>query len=172
MQSRNANRRIRKLSKATFAGGCFWCVEEAFSKARGVVSVFPGYTGGKTKNPSYDDVCQGDTGHYEAVLVIFDVNSTSYEKLLEIFWSIIDPSDSDGQFADRGEQYRTAIFYHTESQRISAENSKKKIEKAGVAVSTAIIKAKTFYKAEEYHRKYFEKNACSYNNYKALSGRK
>ena len=149
------------LEKATFAGGCFWCIEDAFRNVEGVVEAVSGYTGGHKENPTYEEVCSGNTGHYEAVQVTFDESNVSYEKLLELFWSQIDPTDTEGQFADRGSQYMTAIFYHNKEQRKVAEESKKRLEETGKfdkPIATKIIKAGKFYKAEDYHQEYSEKN--------------
>ena len=165
---------MMNLEKATFAGGCFWCIEDAFRKLEGVVEAISGYTGGKTENPSYEDVCSGTTGHYEAVQIAFDPEKISYEQLLDWFWKQIDPTDLDGQFADRGMQYRTAIFYHNEEQKNIAENSKRKLEESGKfdkPIATKILKAGKFYKAEKYHQDYSDKNPEHYKAYKEGSGR-
>lgn len=164
----------KSLEKATFAGGCFWCMESAFRKVPGVVSVISGYTGGHKEHPTYEEVCTGETGHFEAVEVLFDPESVSYEKLLEVFWRNIDPTDPGGQFADRGPQYRTAIFYHTEAQRLKAEASKKALEESGrftKPIVTEILPASTFYPAEEYHQDYARKCPLRYELYRKLSGR-
>ena len=161
-----------ELEKATFAGGCFWCIEDAFRSLKGVVEALSGYTGGHKENPTYEEVCSGSTGHYEAVQVSFDPSKISYEELLKRFWNQIDPTDQEGQFADRGSQYRTAIFYHSDEQRKKAEESKKNLQKKfGKPIATSIIKAGKFYKAEEYHQDYSEKNPSHYNAYKEGSGR-
>ncbi len=163
-----------KLSKATFAGGCFWCMQPPFEKLDGVKSVVVGYTGGRDQNPSYDEVCSGTTGHYEAVQVTYDPAKVRYETLLKIFWENHDPTDHEGQFADKGSQYKAAIFYHDEAQRILAEKSKKDLEdscKFGVAITTAILPAQEFYPAEEYHQDYYKKNSEHYKRYKIGSGR-
>lgn len=161
-----------ELEKATFAGGCFWCIEDAFRSLKGVVEALSGYTGGHKENPTYEEVCSGSTGHYEAVQVSFDPSKISYEELLKRFWNQIDPTDQEGQFADRGSQYRTAIFYHSDEQRKKAEVSKKNLQKKfGKPIATSIIKAGKFYKAEEYHQDYSEKNPGHYNAYKEGSGR-
>jgi peptide methionine sulfoxide reductase msrA/msrB len=165
---------MAKLEKATFAGGCFWCIEDAFRSLKGVVEAVSGYTGGHEENPTYEDVCSRETGHYEAVQVTFDPTKISYEKLLGHFWSQIDPTDQGGQFTDRGSQYRTAIFYHSNEQRKKAEESKKRLEnsgKLGKPIATKIIEFKKFYKAEEYHQDYSEKNPSHYSAYKEGSGR-
>ncbi len=164
----------RKLEEATFAGGCFWCMEAAFLDIEGVINVYSGYTGGWKENPTYEEVCMGSTGHYEAVRVIFDPKKISYDKLLEIFWMNIDPTDPDGQFADRGPQYRTAIFYHNDDQKRKAMKSKEKMEKLGIfkkKIVTEIKKAKEFYRAEEYHQRYCKKHPIEYKNYSISSGR-
>jgi peptide methionine sulfoxide reductase msrA/msrB len=162
---------MEKIVKATFAGGCFWCMEDAFSNIEGVIKVESGYTGGEMENPTYEDVCSGKTGHLEAVRITFDPSIISYEKLLQVFWDNIDPNDEGGQFADRGSQYRTAVFYHSEEQRKAAEESKMKMEKTKGKIATAIVKAVRFFRAEEYHQDYSKKNAPEYNFYKEASGR-
>jgi peptide methionine sulfoxide reductase msrA/msrB len=159
---------------ATFAGGCFWCIEAAFDNVSGVVSAVSGYTGGHTKNPSYEAVSRGTTGHYEAVQVIYDPRKISYNELLKIFYSQIDPTDQDGQFADKGEQYHTAVFYHNESQRVAAEKFKTELAASGrfkSPIATKTLKANNFYKAEEYHQNYCKNNPVRYEQYKKGSGR-
>ncbi len=159
---------------ATFAGGCFWCMVAPFEEMRGVVRVLPGYSGGHKENPTYKEVCSGDTGHYEAVQVTFDPSKTPYEKLLDVFWRQIDPTDRGGQFHDRGSSYRTAIFYHNELQREKAEASKKDLsdsKRFGVSIATQILPASTFYPAEEYHQDYHKKNPAHYQQYRRGSGR-
>ncbi len=149
-----------KTEKATFAAGCFWQVEEAFSKVNGVVSTMVGYTGGKTKNPTYEKVCTDATGHAEAVHVEFNPIKVSYEKLLDVFWGIHDPTQLNRQGPDIGTEYRSAIFYHNEKQKKAAIASKEKLEKSGKfkkPIVTAIAPISEFYKAEEYHQKYLEK---------------
>ena len=149
-----------KTEKATFAAGCFWGVEEVFRKTKGVIDTVVGYTGGKMKNPSYEDVCTDETGHAEAVEVTFDPKKISYEKLLEIFWQNHDPTQLNRQGPDIGSQYRSAIFYNNENQKNAAINSKKMLEKSGKyskPIVTAILPAADFYKAEEYHQRYLEK---------------
>ena len=163
-----------KLELATFAGGCFWCVEAAFVLMPGVTSVVSGYTGGEEKDPSYEEVSGGGTGHREAVQITFDSKKTSYDDLLYFFWKHIDPTDAEGQFVDRGPQYRAAIFYHTPEQKEKALASKQKIahmKKFDREIITDIIPFTTFYPAEEYHQKYFEKNPIRYTLYHAGSGR-
>jgi peptide methionine sulfoxide reductase msrA/msrB len=159
---------------ATFAGGCFWCMEAAFEEAEGVNESISGYTGGDLENPTYEQVTGGRTGHYEAVQVYYDPTKINYPELLEIFWRNINPTDPDGQFADRGPQYKTAIFYHNEEQKISATNSKKQLDMSGKfsdPVVTLILPATEFYKAEEYHQDYYKKNVLRYKTYSRLSGR-
>ena len=149
-----------KLEKATFGAGCFWGVEEAFRKVKGIISTTVGYMGGSMKNPSYEDVCTDTTGHVEAVQVEYDPNIVSYEKLLDTFWNVHDPTTPNQQGPDVGTQYRSVIFFHTEEQKKKAIASKEKLEKSGKYtrhVVTEIIKATTFYKAEEYHQKYLMK---------------
>lgn len=161
-------------SLATFAGGCFWCMVKPFDRYDGVESVVSGYTGGDVENPTYELVCTNRTGHKEAVQITFDADVISYETLLNIFWRQIDPTDPGGQFFDRGDSYQTAIFTHSEEQRIAAEKSKKALEASGKftqAIATAILPAKTFYRAEEGHQDYYMKNPTHYNRYAIGSGR-
>ena len=163
-----------QLAKATFAGGCFWCMEPPFAKLAGVISVMPGYTGGTTANPTYEEVSSGSTGHAEAVEILYDPTKISYEALLETFWMNIDPTQAEGQFVDHGSQYRTAIFYHTEEQERLARESKAALEQSGKfskPIVTEIVRASTFYPAEDYHREYYKKNPTRYQLYKAGSGR-
>ncbi len=160
---------------ATFGGGCFWCIEEAFSRVDGVLEAVPGYAGGEVENPTYEEVCTGKTGHVEAVQVKYDPEKVSYRDLLITFLTSIDPTDSGGQFADRGSQYRPVIFYHDEEQKRLAEKALKILEESSlfsepIAVSVELFK--NFYPAEEYHRRYFEKNPMHYFYYKEGSGRK
>ncbi|UCH12985.1 MAG: peptide-methionine (S)-S-oxide reductase MsrA, partial [Candidatus Omnitrophota bacterium] len=148
------------MEKATFAGGCFWCVEATFEEINGVKEVISGYTGGTKKNPTYKEVSSGTTGHFEAIQITYEPSVVSYKELLDIFWRQIDPTDAGGQFADKGSQYMTAIFYHNEKQRKLAEESKKELEKSGrfqKPIATKIIKASKFYKAEDYHQDYYKK---------------
>ena len=163
-----------RLVKAIFAGGCFWCMQPPFDATKGVVSTVVGYTGGKEKNPTYEQVSSGRTGHRESIEVTFDPAQVSYEQLIEVFWHNIDPTQADGQFADRGPQYRTAIFYHSEEQKRLAEEAKDKLEKSGrfkKPIATQILPASAFWPAEEYHQKYYLKNPADYNRYKVGSGR-
>jgi len=162
------------LQKATFAGGCFWCMEPPFEKLDGVMEVTSGYTGGMTENPTYEEVSSGKTGHAEAVQILFDPSKISYEELLEVFWRNIDPTDEYGQFVDRGSQYRTAIFYHDEEQKRLAEASKERLARSGRfdrPIITEIFPAAEFYPAENYHQDYYKNYASSYNLYKKNSGR-
>ncbi len=158
-----------ELATATFAGGCFWCMEPPFDKLDGVVSTTSGYTGGHLDDPSYEQVSSGGTGHTEAVEVVYDPAKVSYEKLLAVFWVNIDPTDAKGQFCDRGSQYRSGIFYHSDEQRHLAEASKKKIEASGrlpKTVVTEVTEATAFYRAEEYHQDYYQRNAFRYKLYR------
>lgn len=161
-------------SVATFAGGCFWCVEEAFDKVEGVLATTSGYIGGHVANPSYEQVTRGNTGHFEAVQVEYDPEVVTYEALLETFWHNIDPLDAGGQFCDRGPQYRSAVFYHDERQRELAERSKRKLAEGGALpkmIATEILPAGEFYPAEDYHQDYYAQNALRYNFYKFTCGR-
>jgi methionine-S-sulfoxide reductase len=157
---------------AIFAGGCFWCMEAAFSSIEGVLKTVSGYIGGSIENPTYEQVSSGNTGHYEALEITYDANIVSYKKLLNIFWCNIDPLDKGGQFADRGNQYFTAIFYLNEQQRLQAEQSKKHIAQClGSDIETKIMPANLFYPAEDYHQQYYKNNHVRYEFYKKASGR-
>ena len=157
---------------ATFAGGCFWCVEADFDKVPGVISTTSGYTGGEKPNPSYEQVSRGGTGHAEAVEIAFDPSRVSYQKLLDVFWHNIDPLAKDYQFCDHGRQYRSAIFYHDDEQRRLAEASKAEVAKRFEhAIATEIVPAGPFYKAEEYHQDYYLKNPIRYKFYRFNCGR-
>jgi peptide methionine sulfoxide reductase msrA/msrB len=161
-----------EFEKATFAGGCFWCMQPPFEKLEGVVQVVAGYTGGSGQNPTYQDY--GQKGYVEAVEVIYDPSKISYSQLLDIFWMQIDPTDSGGQFVDRGSHYRSAIFYHNEEQKRLAEQSKEALEKSGrydKPIVTEIIRASVFYNAEEYHQDYYKKSPLRYKSYRLGSGR-
>jgi peptide methionine sulfoxide reductase msrA/msrB len=163
-----------KIEKATFAGGCFWCMEPPFEKLEGVRDVISGYTGGQKKDPTYKEISAGGTGHVEAVEIIYDPSLVSYERLLEVFWRNIDPTDAGGQFVDRGSQYRSAIFYHNEDQKKRAEASKEGLAKSeifGKPIVTEILPAATFYKAEDYHQDYYKNNPVRYKFYRFNSGR-
>lgn len=158
--------------RAIFAGGCFWCIEAELQELKGVQSVISGYTGGQTENPTYEQINTGKTGHAEAVEVLYDPSQISYEQLLEVFWSNIDPTDAGGQFHDRGSQYRTEIFYLNEAQKQAAEHSKEKYNALlSKPIATAITPASVFYPAEEYHQDYYQTNPLRYNAYKYGSGR-
>jgi peptide methionine sulfoxide reductase msrA/msrB len=163
-----------KLEKATFAGGCFWCMEPPFEKLDGVVEVISGYTGGHKDNPTYEEVSSGTTGHIEAVQIIYDPTKISYEELLNVFWTQIDPTDRGGQFVDRGEQYKTAIFYHNEQQKLEAEKSKQALEnsvKFKDPIVTEIREFTKFYKAEDYHQDFYKTQSGRYKFYRQHSGR-
>jgi len=159
---------------ATFAGGCFWCMEGPFDHVPGVLSTTSGYTGGSLKNPSYEQVSSGTTGHAESVQVVYDPKKVSYAQLLEVFWHNVDPTDGGGQFCDRGNQYRTAIFVHDEEQRRLAEQSKKDLEASGRLkrpIVTQIVPAGEFYPAEEHHQDFYKKNPVRYRFYRTNCGR-
>lgn len=159
---------------ATFGGGCFWCMEPPFEYLDGVVEAIAGYSGGTVENPTYKQVGSGETGHLEVVQVIYDPTKVTYDELLDVFWKNIDPTDTEGQFADRGSEYKTAIFYHNDEQKALAEASKKRLEESGrfdQPIVTEIRPFEKFYKAEEYHQDYYKKNTLSYNTYKKGSGR-
>ncbi|HEY6863748.1 MAG TPA: peptide-methionine (S)-S-oxide reductase MsrA [Burkholderiales bacterium] len=162
------------LEKATFAGGCFWCMEPPFDKLPGVVSTTSGYTGGTKPNPTYEEVSSGRTGHAESVEVLYDPKQISYEKLLDTFWHNIDPTVRDRQFCDIGTQYRTAIFVHNDEQRRVAERSKAELEKTKPFkqdIVTPIVPASAFYPAEEYHQDFYKKNPIRYKFYRDGCGR-
>jgi peptide-methionine (S)-S-oxide reductase len=157
---------------ATFAGGCFWCMEPPFDELDGVISTTSGYTGGRTPNPTYEQVSSGGTGHYEALQVIYDPARVTYERLLEVFWRNVDAVDDGGQFCDRGSQYRSAIFYHSAEQRRLAEHSKEQAAaRLGQPIVTEVLKSAAFYRAEEYHQDYYTKNPVRYKFYKWNCGR-
>ncbi|MDX1920267.1 MAG: peptide-methionine (R)-S-oxide reductase MsrB [Candidatus Caenarcaniphilales bacterium] len=164
----------KKLAKATFAGGCFWCMEPPFEKLKGVQEVISGYAGGKEKNPTYEEVSHGKTGHTEAIQVIYDPAVVSYNELLEVFWQQIDPTDNGGQFADRGKQYQTAIFYNNVDEKAKAEKSKEALNKSGrfsKQIVTPIREFTSFYPAEDYHQDYYKKSSLQYKFYRHGSGR-
>ena len=166
--------RISSKQLATFAGGCFWCLEPPFADLEGVIGIKPGYTGGHIPSPSYEAVVSGKTGHVEAVQIQFDETRVSYNTLLDIFWRQIDPTDDKGQFADKGSQYKTAIFYHSDQQKEDAQASKDALEKKKIfkrPIVTEIKQAQAFYVAEEYHHEYYKKNPVRYKSYKYFSGR-
>jgi peptide-methionine (S)-S-oxide reductase len=162
------------LQAATFAGGCFWCMEHPFDELPGVVSVTSGYTGGHTKNPTYEEVSAGGTGHAESVQVVYDPSKISYQQLLERYWHNIDPTVKDRQFCDVGHQYRSAIFYHNEEQHRLAVASKQALAKSKPfkePILTEIVPAGPFYPAEEYHQHYYKKNPVRYHYYRLTCGR-
>ena len=165
---------VPRLEKALFAGGCFWCMETAFDKLEGVKSVISGYTGGHKKNPTYEEVSSGVTGHAESIEVTYDPAVISYSRLLDVFWHNIDPTVKDRQFCDVGAQYRTAIWYFNDEQRRLAEESKKALETSHRfkgPIYTEITKASQFYPAEDYHQKYYQKNPLRYKFYRYNCGR-
>jgi|TARA_B110000879_G_scaffold40696_1_gene57133 methionine-S-sulfoxide reductase len=165
---------IAEEQSAVFAGGCFWCTESDFEKLDGVVSAASGYIGGQVKNPSYKQVSAGGTGHTEAVEVIFDDQKVSYSQLVEYFWKTIDPTDGGGQFCDRGQQYRSEIFYQTEEQRDIAQASKDALSASGLLkaeIVTQLTASSRFYPAEDYHQDYYLKNPVRYNYYRWGCGR-
>lgn len=172
--SKEVNMNNPNLKQATFAGGCFWCMQPSFDVLNGVVSTFVGYTGGHTENPTYEEVSTGTTGYAEAIEVLYNPKKISYRELLNVFWRNIDPTTLNRQFADKGDQYRTAIFYYDEEQKRIAEESKKELEnskKFDKPIVTQIVPASKFYKAEEYHQKYYLKKTHQYKEYKKASGR-
>ena len=160
-------------ASAVFAGGCFWCTESDFEKFPGVISAESGYIGGKTVNPTYEQVSAGRTGHTEGVRVVYDPSKVSYSALLEYFWKTIDPTVKDQQFCDHGSQYRSAIFYENDAQRVTIEASKAALLKAGPVkvIHTEIAPTSTFYPAEEYHQDYYKKNPIRYKGYRYNCGR-
>ncbi|MBW3660487.1 MAG: peptide-methionine (S)-S-oxide reductase MsrA [Gemmatimonadetes bacterium] len=162
------------LAAATFAGGCFWCVEEAFDAVEGVVSTTSGYTGGRVEDPTYEQVSAGGTGHAETVRIVYDPDLVTYERLLEVFWRNVDPTDPGGQFCDRGDSYRSAIFVHDAGQRRLAEASKRRLEQTrpfDEPIVTPIVDAGPFWPAEEYHQDYHRRNPIRYKLYKWNCGR-
>jgi len=167
-----AQTRAPSVAIATFAGGCFWCMEPPFDKLDGVISTTSGYTGGHVENPTYSQVSDGGTGHAESVEIRYDPNKVSYEKLLDVFWHNIDPLAKDRQFCDSGTQYRSAVFYHDEDQRALAIASRDRLAKEkGWDIQTEIVPATKFYPAEEYHQDYYLKNPVRYKYYRNGCGR-
>jgi peptide methionine sulfoxide reductase msrA/msrB len=163
-----------EIAYATFAGGCFWCMEHPFESIDGVLDVVSGYTGGEQENPTYEEVSAEGTGHAEAVQITYDPLKVSYEQLLDVYWRQIDPTDAGGQFVDRGSSYRTAIFYHDDEQKRLAEESKKKLGESGrygKPLVTEIVPFTVFYRAEEYHQDYYKKSSLKYTYYRRGSGR-
>lgn len=160
------------LSTAVFAGGCFWCMERPFDELPGVVSTTSGYTGGTVEDPTYAEVSRGDTGHYEALEVQYDPEQVSYDQLLETFWYNVDPVDDRGQFCDKGDQYRSAVFYGSPEQRAAAEDSKDAIaNRLNETIATEILPAAQFYDAEDYHQNYYQTHAVRYKFYRNACGR-
>jgi peptide-methionine (S)-S-oxide reductase len=160
------------LATAVFAGGCFWCMEPAYEKVKGVLSATSGYTGGTTENPTYEEVSFRSTGHYEAVEILYDPKQVTYAELLEVFWRNIDPTNANGQFCDEGKQYRSAVFYSNEAERALAERAKQNlIDTKHWTVATAILPRAPFYRAEEYHQDYYRKNPVRYKFYRFNCGR-
>ena len=156
----------KKLDTAIFAGGCFWCMVKPFDSLPGIKKVISGYTGGHVPNPTYEQVCTGTTGHTEAVEITFDPKIMSYQKLLDYYWQVTDPTDASGQFQDRGDNYRPVIFYNSPAQKEAAENSKEALQKSGKfddPIVTQIKPAKPFYPAEDYHQDFYKKNPFRYN---------
>jgi peptide-methionine (S)-S-oxide reductase len=164
---------VEKSSVAIFAGGCFWCMESPFDALDGVISTTSGYTGGRTENPTYKEVSNGKTGHFEAVQVTYDPAKVSYQKLLDVFWHNIDPLDDDGQFCDKGDQYKAVIFYQDENEKRLAEASKLEMQKklSGKTIVTSIKPAGKFFPAENYHQDYYQNNPISYKFYRYTCGR-
>jgi len=163
-----------KPDTAIFSGGCFWCMEGPFEQLDGVFDAISGYTGGQKLNPTYEEVSSGTTGHRESVEVVYDPAKISYEKLLDVFWHQVDPTDDGGQFVDRGSQYTTAIFYKNDAQKAAAEKSKAELDKSGhfsKSLVTPIIKASVYYPAEEYHQDFYKKSPEHYHGYRSHSGR-
>ena len=157
---------------ALLAGGCFWCMEPPFDKLKGVISTVVGYTGGHTKNPTYEQTSSGETGHYEAIKIVYDPSRVSFKEILDVFWQNVDPFDAQGQFCDKGDQYRAAIFYLTKEQQEIAQASKEETETVlGQKVATEIIPVAPFYKGEEYHQEYYLKNPIRYKFYRYNCGR-
>lgn len=174
VQAQEAGMKQDGLQKATFAGGCFWCMQPFFDRVKGVKGTMVGYIGGHTKNPTYEEVSMGETGHAEAIEITYDPKEADYEKLLTIYWHNIDPTVENAQFVDHGTQYRTGIFYHNEEQRRLAEDSKKKLAASGKfdkPIKTEIVPASTFYPAEDYHQQYYKKSPVRYNMYSMGTGR-
>tara|TARA_Y100000310_G_scaffold339954_1_gene434266 strand:+ start:27943 stop:28563 length:621 start_codon:yes stop_codon:yes gene_type:complete len=173
-ENNNMTKKSSKDQVATFAGGCFWCVEAAFEKVTGVSEVVSGFSGGITKDPSYEEVTAGGTGHLESVQVFFDPKKVSYKELLDVFWRSSDPTDAGGSFGNRGESYTSAIFYHSLAQKKLAEEAKKELDNSGrydKPVVTPIRKFVAFYPAEDYHQDFYKKSPVRYKSYRFFSGR-
>lgn len=165
-----------EIKMAVFAGGCFWCMQPPFDalKAKGVISTAVGYSGGHTESPTYEQTSAGGTGHREVIQVTYDSKKISFKDLLAVFWKNIDPLDEKGQFCDKGEQYTSAVFYSNDDEKKDIESSIKELEKIGIkssAIVTKILPSKTFYKGEEYHQSYYEKNPVRYKYYRYSCGR-
>ncbi|MBN1842977.1 MAG: peptide-methionine (R)-S-oxide reductase MsrB [Deltaproteobacteria bacterium] len=170
----NMSKQNKSVEKATFAGGCFWCMEHPFEKLDGVIEVISGYTGGHEVNPTYEEVSRGSTGHLEAVQITYDPDRITYQDLLDVYWRQIDPTDAGGSFVDRGSQYKSAIFYHDDKQKQLAEISKGKLDQSGRyanSIVTEIRQFSKFYEAEEYHQDYYKKSPLKYKYYRYRSGR-
>lgn len=164
----------KKYEKATFAGGCFWCMVQPFDEQPGIINVQSGYMGGHLKDPTYEQVKTGESGHYEVVQITYDPALFAYDRLLSLYWAQIDPTDPDGQFHDRGSQYRTAIFYHTAEQKTAAEISKQAIiddKRFSKPIVTSLLEASTFYRAEEQHQAFYKKSPQAYKEDRQKSGR-
>ena len=163
----------KNINEAYFAGGCFWCMEEFFEKVEGVEKVISGYSGGRTKNPTYKEVTYGDTGHFEVIKIVYDRDIINYKKLLNLYWKNIDPFDSAGQFCDKGLSYRSVVFFKTSKEKDEIKDSIKNIEKKfkGKKVVTFIRKFEKFYPAEDYHQDYYQENFMNYLLYKKACGR-
>ncbi len=162
------------MKSVILAGGCFWCMESPYHNIDGIIETIPGYSGGKTENPTYYDIATGKTGHYESIKILYDEKTITLKEILDIFWRQIDPTDKYGQFADRGSQYRTAIFYNSDEDLLTATESRDEMNRSGIfssTIETEILPEKQFYPAEEYHHKYFIKEPVKYLNYKKGSGR-
>lgn len=173
VQGEEALRDSGQYERATFASGCFWCTQHDFDQVKGVISTVSGYTGGNKVNPTYEEVSAGGTGHVEAVQLLYDPHQVSYEELLDFYWHNIDPTQNDGQFCDKGSEYRPVIFYHNEKQKELAEKYKNRLiadNKIG-PILVEILPAKTFYPAEEYHQSYYKKNPLRYKFYRYRCGR-
>jgi peptide-methionine (S)-S-oxide reductase len=163
-----------QLAKATFAGGCFWCMEEVYEKVNGVISVISGYTGGHVADPTYEQVSAGGTGHAESVEIIYDPDIVTYRQLLEVFWRNVDPTTPNAQFCDHGSQYRTAVFYHNDMQKKLYNESKQEVEKNKLfpqPIVTELAPKSIFYPAEDYHQDFYKKNPIRYKFYKWNCGR-
>ncbi len=172
MAQQKDNTMAKDMAKATFAGGCFWCMEKPFDKLDGVISTTSGYAGGHVENPTYKQVSAGGTGHKEVLQVVYNPEKVSYDKLLEVFWENIDPFDAGGQFCDRGEQYQSAVYAHNSEQREKAQKTKENVaKKFDKEVVTPVLGFSNFYPAEEYHQDYYQKNPIRYWYYRGRCGR-